>query len=100
MLEELIALFAFASPALLRLIDQGYIAAYRGLLEGAPGLFVAARVVLAAAVLLPPTLLMGGTVHLQQGFDPARRRGRPPHRALSTPSTPSAAPPAWRSRGS
>ena len=52
-LEALIALFAFASPALLRLIDQGYIAAYRGLLEGAPGLFVAARVVLAAAVLLP-----------------------------------------------
>lgn len=63
-LEALIALFALASPALLRLIDQGYIAAYRGLLEGAPGLFVAARVVLAAAVLLPPTLLMGGTLPL------------------------------------
>ncbi|MCZ7651912.1 MAG: fused MFS/spermidine synthase [Thermoanaerobaculia bacterium] len=63
LLEALIALFAIASPALLGAIDQGYVAAYRSL-AGSPGLFVAVRVALAAAVLLPPTLLMGGTLPL------------------------------------
>jgi spermidine synthase len=63
LLEALIALFAIASPALLAAIDQGYVAAYRSL-AGSPGLFVAVRVALAAAVLLPPTLLMGGTLPL------------------------------------
>ncbi len=58
-----VALFAMASPWLFDGIDAGYVWLYRT--WGAqPLLFAVGRAVLAAFFLLPPTLLMGGTLPL------------------------------------
>lgn len=58
-----VALIALASPHLLGMIDAAYVQVYR-VLGAHPALFAAGRAVLAAAVLLPPTALMGGTLPL------------------------------------
>jgi spermidine synthase len=58
-----VALLAIASPRLLTLIDAAYVVVYRGL-GNQPWLFAGGRVLLAAAFLLPPTLLMGATLPL------------------------------------
>jgi spermidine synthase len=84
--EIAVALIALASPHLFGLIDAAYVQLYRGL-GSRPALFAVGRAVLAALVLLPPTLLMGGTLPLilraavargGRGADPAeaRRTGR------------------------
>jgi len=51
---------AIASPGLFGLMDDAYVALYRTL-GNQPALFAAARALLAACFLLPPTFLMGGT---------------------------------------
>ena len=56
-----IALIALASPTLLSSIDVVYVALYRSLGSQPVG-FALGRALLAAALLLPPTLLMGGTL--------------------------------------
>ena len=58
-----VALIAMASPLLFRWIDLGYVWIYRSLGD-APLLFAFGRMVLAALFLLPPTMLMGGTLPL------------------------------------
>ncbi len=62
-LELAIGLFALASPTILSWINAPYIAIYRGL-GNAPALFALSRTLLAALFLLPPTILMGGTLPL------------------------------------
>lgn len=62
-LELAIGLFALASPTVLGWIDAPYIAIYRGF-GNSPALFALCRTLLAALFLLPPTLLMGGTLPL------------------------------------
>jgi len=62
-MEVAIGLFALASPWLISIIDSGYVAMYRNW-GSQPLLFTAGRTLLAAAILLPPTLLMGGTLPL------------------------------------
>ena len=67
LLEVALALAALASPAVFSWVDRGYVWAYQHAgdpVGGAPLLFVALRVLLAAAALLPPTVLMGGTLPL------------------------------------
>ena len=61
--EVAIALLALASPELLSWIDGAYVAIYHAL-GNQPLLFALCRAVLAAAFLLPPTLLMGATLPL------------------------------------
>lgn len=61
--EVAIALLAIASPRLLGWIDAVYVLVYRSL-GNLPWLFAAARALLAAAFLLPPTLAMGATLPL------------------------------------
>lgn len=56
-----VALLALASPQMLSWIDRVYVLAYRSL-GNEPWLFAAGRVLLAAAFLFPPTLLMGATL--------------------------------------
>ncbi len=62
-IELTIGLIALASPWLISLIDSAYVEIYRGW-GNQPLLFAIGRTVLAAAVLLPPTVLMGGTLPL------------------------------------
>jgi spermidine synthase len=62
-LEVAIALLALASPQLLSWIDGAYVVVYRSW-GNQPWLFALGRAALAAAFLLPPTLLMGGTLPL------------------------------------
>jgi spermidine synthase len=62
-IELAIGLIALASPWLISLIDVAYIGIYRSW-GNQPLLFAVGRTVLAAAVLLPPTVLMGGTLPL------------------------------------
>lgn len=62
-LELVLALLAAATPALHRLADEIYLS--RALaVEGVPPTLHALRVALAFLVLLPPTVLMGGTLPL------------------------------------
>lgn len=63
LVEVGIALMALASPTLLSSIDVVYIALYRHLGSQPVG-FALGRALLAAVLLLPPTLLMGGTLPL------------------------------------
>lgn len=58
-----IALIALASPTLLSSIDVVYVSLYRNLGSQPVG-FALGRALLAAVLLLPPTLLMGGTLPL------------------------------------
>jgi len=58
-----IALLAIASPHLIGWIDGAYVVVYRAL-GNQPALFAGGRALLAAAFLLPPTLLMGATLPL------------------------------------
>ena len=58
-----VALIALASPQAFALIDAVYVALYRAF-GSQPALFAAGRALLAAAILLPPTVLMGGTLPL------------------------------------
>jgi spermidine synthase len=58
-----VALWALASPRLFDLIDLAYVAIYREV-GAIPALFSLARVLLAAAALGPPTVLMGGSLPL------------------------------------
>lgn len=60
-LELGIALSAAASPLLLVMVRAGYIAA-GGAIAAGPVLGTAMRLLLSALVLLPPTMLMGGTL--------------------------------------
>jgi len=62
-LEVAIGLFALASPAVLSWLDAPYIALYRAF-GSMPTLFAIGRALLAALFLLPPTILMGGTLPL------------------------------------
>ncbi|HVS04140.1 MAG TPA: fused MFS/spermidine synthase [Thermoanaerobaculia bacterium] len=58
-----IGVFALASPELIGWIDAAYVAVYRQW-GNHPLPFAAGRALLAACFLLPPTLLMGGTLPL------------------------------------
>lgn len=62
-LEVLVGLFALASPTVLSWLDAPYVGLYRAFGE-MPTLFAAGRALLAAFFLLPPTILMGGTLPL------------------------------------
>jgi spermidine synthase len=59
-LEAGVAVFALATPILFGFVERGYVFAFRHLGEG-PGMLLFVRAALATAVLLPPTILMGGT---------------------------------------
>ena len=61
--EVAIAMLALASPELLSWIDGAYVAVYRSF-GNQPLLFALCRGLLAAAFLLPPTMLMGATLPL------------------------------------
>ena len=61
--EVAIAMLALASPELLSWIDGAYVAVYRSF-GNQPLLFALCRALLAAAFLLPPTMLMGATLPL------------------------------------
>lgn len=61
LLESGIGLFAIASPRLFSAIDAAYVGAYRAVGDE-PVAFALLRAGLAALCLLPPTLLMGGTL--------------------------------------
>ena len=76
-LEVAIALLALASPSFLGWIDGAYVAVYRGW-GNQPWLFALGRAALAAVFLLPPTLLMGGTLPLvlRGALPPRARVGR------------------------
>lgn len=60
LLEAGIGLFALGTPLLFEAVHRGYVFAYRNLGAG-PGVLLFVRVALAAAALLVPTILMGGT---------------------------------------
>ncbi|MCZ6725933.1 MAG: fused MFS/spermidine synthase [Acidobacteria bacterium] len=62
-LEVAIGLIALVSPWLISAIDTGYVELYRAW-GNQPLLFALGRAALAALTLLPPTLLMGGTLPL------------------------------------
>lgn len=60
-LEGLIGLYCFATPWLFEAVEAAYVAIHPAL-AGSPLLLRLARFVLALLVLLPPTMLMGGTL--------------------------------------
>lgn len=60
LLEGGIAVFALATPFLFEVVQRGYVFAYRHS-SGGPGVLLLVRIALAAAALLIPTILMGGT---------------------------------------
>jgi spermidine synthase len=62
-MEAAIALLALASPTLLSWIDAAYVLVYRSW-GNLPWLFAIGRTLLVACFLLPPTVLMGGTLPL------------------------------------
>lgn len=61
--EAVIGAIAAFSPNAFRLLDQLYVASYQSFLD-APAALTVARVACAALFLLPPTILMGGTLPL------------------------------------
>ncbi|HEY7114408.1 MAG TPA: fused MFS/spermidine synthase [Thermoanaerobaculia bacterium] len=61
LLEAGVAVFALATPSLFQAVDRGYVLAYPHVSGSAP-LLLAVRFALAAAALLPPTILMGATL--------------------------------------
>lgn len=63
LVEVGVALIALASPWMFGLIDAAYVVLYRSL-GSHPALFAGGRALLAAAILLPPTVLMGATLPL------------------------------------
>jgi len=60
-LEGAIGAFCFATPWLFELVERAYVAVHPGV-EGSPWLIRLARFALSMMVLLPPTMLMGGTL--------------------------------------
>jgi spermidine synthase len=60
LLEGGVAVLALTTPLLFSAIGEAYVVAYRRLGEG-PGVLMLVRIVLSAAALLPPTMLMGAT---------------------------------------
>ncbi|HVT44349.1 MAG TPA: fused MFS/spermidine synthase [Thermoanaerobaculia bacterium] len=62
-LEALIGTLGALSPSAFSLLDSAYIASFR-LFEGAPFLLAVSRGAVASLFLLPPTILMGGTLPL------------------------------------
>jgi len=63
LLELLVGVFTLASPSVLSWIAPPYVALYRAFGE-MPAIFAFGRAALAALYLLPPTILMGGTLPL------------------------------------
>lgn len=63
LVEAMIGTFAAFSPNAFGWIDHAYIASFQQWLD-APVMLALARIVAAAVVLLPPTILMGGTLPL------------------------------------
>ena len=61
--EMTIGLIALLSPHLLGTISKAYVLVYRAGIDH-PAAFVCGRMALAAVILLPPTILMGGTLPL------------------------------------
>lgn len=77
LLETGVALFALATPFLFAAIGDAYVMAYRRLGEG-PGVLMLVRILLSAAALLPPTILMGATFPaLAKAVEGIGRPGRP-----------------------
>ena len=76
LLEAAIGIFAILSPRFFAFIDIAYVGVYRAVGDE-PLVFALVRVLLAALCLLPPTLLMGGTlpVLLAALAAPAASRG-------------------------
>ncbi|HEV8608794.1 MAG TPA: fused MFS/spermidine synthase [Thermoanaerobaculia bacterium] len=60
LLEAGVAVFALSTPLLFDVVERGYVFAFRHVGEG-PGRLTLVRAALAAAALLPPTILMGAT---------------------------------------
>ncbi|MDH3403673.1 MAG: fused MFS/spermidine synthase [Acidobacteriota bacterium] len=72
--ELAIGAIALASPWTISVIDAAYVAVYRGW-GNQPLAFALGRTLLAALVLLPPTVLMGGTLPLMlRAVTPAARQ--------------------------
>lgn len=61
LLETGVALFALATPGLFAAVDRAYVLVYPHVV-GSPAALSGVRLVLAAAALLPPTILMGATL--------------------------------------
>src|SRR3972149_3127283 len=61
LLEVGLTLYALLMPLLFRLVEALYLAAYPGL-ESAPSIFFFLQFLLTAAVIVPPSVLMGGTL--------------------------------------
>ena len=75
-LESGIALLALSTPLLFAAVGHAYVLAYRSLGDG-PAVLMAVRVVLSAAALLPPTILMGATFPaLARAVEGPNRPGR------------------------
>jgi spermidine synthase len=72
LLEAAIGLYALAVPLLVRGLGLALVMSSR-VVGDSPGAAVAVRVVLAALVLVPPTLLMGGTLPVLTRFASAGR---------------------------
>jgi spermidine synthase len=79
-LEAGIGLYALAAPALFEQVQPAYVALHR---LGLPApLFAFGRAALLGAVLLPPTILMGGTLPALARYFVARREGLGAHVGL------------------
>src|SRR3972149_4174661 len=63
LLEGGLTLYALLMPLLFRLVEALYLVAYPGL-ESAPSIFFFLQFLLTAAVIVPPSVLMGGTLPL------------------------------------
>src|SRR3990172_7062935 len=61
LLEVGLTLYALLMPLLFRLVEALFLAAYPGL-ESAPSIFFLLQFLLTAAVIVPPSVLMGGTL--------------------------------------
>jgi spermidine synthase len=76
LLETGVALFALATPGLFAAVDRAYVLAYPHA-AGSLAALLGVRLVLAAAALLPPTILMGATLPIiaraaERGGQPGR----------------------------
>ncbi|MDQ1348079.1 MAG: spermidine synthase, partial [Acidobacteriota bacterium] len=87
LLEVGVGLFAIVSPQFFDGMDAVYVAVHRGA-GGEPWAFALLRIALAAICLLPPTLLMGGTLPLvvralrRPDGEPDATAGSEPHDAV------------------